>query len=1044
MIYPPHESPQCIENENPFVIPQFAGNISVSSYSSESNLDCSIRPQSNYPVNGISRIPTIVGLRPKKVIFDRGLPYWRRIRRDNKAVQGLSLPRISNYNMRSIFPKLDNFALDMEERESDLTFLTEVWEKLENKKHQFRLEELLELKGIQYISTPRPGAKRGGGAAIAVRKGKFSITKLNISSPGAVEIVWGLLKPTTITGKISKIIVCCFYSPPRSKKNSVLLSHLATTLQSLLTTHPNAGIVISGDRNSIDIQSLLSIDHTLRQMVKNPTRGAKTLYVILSNLHCFYDVPLIVPPIQPDCLTKGVPSDHSGVFATPLSNTNQQKGSKVTKYIRPLPESLCEVFREKMESESWDFLNLALEPTQLVDLLQSYFKAAVESTFPQKKIVISPDDKPWFTETLRQLKRQRQRIYFKQGKSPAYWQIKVKFEEIMSLEMIKYKDKVIREVLEGKRGCSYAGLKKLSMAPGDSSEIGFQLPNHVEQDLSSKESVEVIADFFAQVSQEYSPLNIQDLPINVRAHLAQDHEAGPVLSIFDVYSHIVKAKKPNSVIPGDLPPKLTKLFPEHLAHPATIIFNNITKSRTYPTQWKIENQIPIPKVHPPESEDDLRNIAKTQFLSKVYESFVAGWLLPIIQPFLDPGQCGMKGFSITHYLIKLLHFTHSILDLKQPHAVLAACVDFSKAFNRVSHNLLVQDLYDMHTPPWLLNILVSYLSNRSMVMTHNGHTSRSRALPGGGPQGALLGGIIFIVKFNGAFLRPPIPNHIKGPISRSKSEKVKFVDDGTVAVSINLKKCLIADPVQRPRPFTFHERNQLILPPENNLLQAYIEDTERFAMENKMVINNQKTKTICFNNTRKWNFPPEVKFSSNQNIENVTEVKLVGVILSSDLKWAKNTEYICKKAMKRIWTLRRMKNLGMETEHIFDTYTKEIRSVLELAVPAWHSGLTQKLSGDIERVQKIAFKIILGDSYCDYDIACTLLETEPLKNRREKLCLKFAKKDLKSDTTMFNKISNPNKTQLTRKKVVHEYKYNNNRFKNSSLPYLARLLNHNN
>ena len=85
-----------------------------------------------------------------------------------------------------------------------------------------------------------------------------------------------------------------------------------------------------------------------------------------------------------------------------------------------------------------------------------------------------------------------------------------------------------------------------------------------------------------------------------------------------------------------------------------------------------------------------------------------------------------------------------------------------------------------------------------MVMSHMGQTSISRALPGGGPQGALLGGIIFIVKFNGAFLRPPIPSHIKGPISKSRSEKVKFVDDGTVAVSINLKQCLIPDPVHFP------------------------------------------------------------------------------------------------------------------------------------------------------------------------------------------------------------------------------------------------------
>ena len=122
-----------------------------------------------------------------------------------------------------------------------------------------------------------------------------------------------------------------------------------------------------------------------------------------------------------------------------------------------------------------------------------------------------------------------------------------------------------------------------------------------------------------------------------------------------------------------------------------------------------------------------------------------------------------------------------------------------------------------------------------------------------------------------------------------------------------------------------------------------------------------------------------------------------------------------------------MKNIGLEIEHMFDTYIKEIRSVLELVVPAWHSGLTLKQCEDIEWVQKIAFKIILGVDYYNYNVACTILESDTLKNRRKKLCLKFAQKDLKKDNTMFNKITHPN--------------YNHNRFKNSCRPYLARLLN---
>ena len=110
-----------------------------------------------------SHIPIQLGLRPTKVIIERPPSSRKTIRRDNKKVQALTLPKIANFNVRSLFPKIGNFALDMKERESDISFLTEVWEKNEKKKHQHKLEELLEINGIKYISTPRPGAQRGGG-----------------------------------------------------------------------------------------------------------------------------------------------------------------------------------------------------------------------------------------------------------------------------------------------------------------------------------------------------------------------------------------------------------------------------------------------------------------------------------------------------------------------------------------------------------------------------------------------------------------------------------------------------------------------------------------------------------------------------------------------------------------------------------------------------------------------------------------------------------------------------------------------------------------
>ena len=171
-------------------------------------------------ISSADHIPVIIGHRPVKIVPVRPQSVRRVIRRENKCVQALSIPATLVYNMRSIWSKLNSFSEDMIERAGDICFLSEVWEKSENKKHQSKIEEILEMKGISYISTPRPGAKRGGGAGIAfnLNQNLFTLSKLNISIPKPLEVVWGLLRPIEQTGDIRKIILCSFYSPPNSRK----------------------------------------------------------------------------------------------------------------------------------------------------------------------------------------------------------------------------------------------------------------------------------------------------------------------------------------------------------------------------------------------------------------------------------------------------------------------------------------------------------------------------------------------------------------------------------------------------------------------------------------------------------------------------------------------------------------------------------------------------------------------------------------------------------------------------------------------------------
>ena len=204
-----------------------------------------------------------------------------------------------------------------------------------------------------------------------------------------------------------------------------------------------------------------------------------------------------------------------------------------------------------------------------------------------------------------------------------------------------------------------------------------------------------------------------------------------------------------------------------------------------------------------------------------------------------------------------------------------------------------------------------------------------------------------------------------------------------------------------------------------------------------------------FNFSKIYDFPPVLTLEGfEENLKVIHESKLLGVMISNDLKWYSNTKYICSKAYKKMWTLRRMKILDIEPYVMLDVYLKEIRSVLELAVPAWHSGLTLEQSADIERVQRVAVNIILSDSntgLCEYsyNMGLVILDIEPLEAMRLKLCQKFAKQTLKTrHANIFPANNYPYSTR--NKSKFFEESCNTKRFYNSPLNYLTRLLNEEN
>ena len=279
------------------------------------------------------------------------------------------------------------------------------------------------------------------------------------------------------------------------------------------------------------------------------------------------------------------------------------------------------------------------------------------------------------------------------------------------------------------------------------------------------------------------------------------------------------------------------------------------------------------------------------------------------------------------------------------------------------------------------------------------------------------------------------------PITGNKAMQVKFVDDISQVASVNMKVSLVPDTNPRPRPLKYHERTNMVLPIEENQLQMQVDNFQTFIAQNKLVANSKKCKTMKFNFSRKHDFPLEIVMGGEM-LQEVDEMKLLGVIISSDLKWQANTEYIVQKAMSRVGLLRRMKQLGVGERTLADYWAKECRSLLELAVPVWHSGLTVRQTAAIERCQRVAVAAISGAGWQEYDATLARLGLSRLAVRREKLCRTFATRTVARSrhADLFPRRGHHHNTRLGGNSFKEDSSRTRRRH-NSARPFLARILN---
>ena len=980
------------------------------------------------------------------------------------------LPTIYSANARSIFAKYIDLLQRLQNHRLDLVQISETWQDVNKKDHNDKIDTLKNNFGYTWFSYARPKYKDdgsltgGGGSAILVNSRKWLAQRLDdIIVPQGLEIIW--IKVIPRFQSIVKILITCgLYSKPNSRKKSILSDHIASTYHLLKMKHKEARFVFMGDFNCYKPDDILLLSPRLRQLVHYPTHKDKTLDLIITDLHTLYHPPVSVPPLLPDHPAVAAPSDHLGNLLIPR-NVPGVKTARICRTItvRPISESQMSAIGRWIATQTWTHLEAISDVDNQLDTFTNEVFCILDAVAPKKSVKVALDDPPWMNTRIKTVIRQRNREFDKNSKSEKWKKLLNKSKKMIKKAKQNFSLNFISGLKDTDPATWMKRMDRLGKASFETGQDGWKFQS---ENLSDQDLTEDIADYFANISNSFTPVDpsLLDL-VPPGADFVSETSCIPTEP--EVFSILQTSKKTSSV-PNDLPTTFLKEFLPFLSKPALIIFSNAILSGKYPTRWKTEFVSPHPKVLPPVSYGDLRNLSLTEFFNKTFERFIlkgtssVKGLLHYITRYYDPAQYAVPGASCSHALLSIINFILKQTDNpNKPTAVINLMADWSKAFNKVNHNIIMRILIALKVPQWLLRLILSYLQNRKMILRFRNCCSSPKCLPGGCPQGTLIGVILYILYINPIGFpgditinlsdtihnywekMPPVPHLSPSALALPETLNcTKFMDDATLQESIDLLTTL-ATKLDRAGPLPFWESSGKLLPNNNTLLQTEIESLKKISDSREMVLNPDKTKLMIINFSTAHQFQSLLRIpDSSSKIELCFETKLLGYWLTSDIKPDKHVSYILKIAYGRLWAITRLKAANVTPDDIFHFYSMKIRSVLEFAAPVFFSMLTSQNIHDIERVQKVVLKIILAENYHSYEDACVSMSTVSLEKRRQQLALKFALSCLKNQQHkhLFKQRTSTYYT-LRNIKSFEVPQCHTSRYFSSPIPAMTRLLN---
>lgn len=293
----------------------------------------------------------------------------------------------------------------------------------------------------------------------------------------------------------------------------------------------------------------------------------------------------------------------------------------------------------------------------------------------------------------------------------------------------------------------------------------------------------------------------------------------------------------------------------------------------FPNQWKNAKVLPVQKKSSPNIVSDYRPISILPSLSKVCEVLIRGQMNCFMEDNCDlyKNQSGFrKGHSTTTCVLNITEEIRS--DLNNKRCSILVLLDFSKAFDYINYEILLQKLKTQFKfSESACRLLNSYLKGRSQTVCVDDHFSKPVLVSSGVPQGSVLGPLLFSM----------------------------YINDLPACVSFS-RVHMYADDVQLVCSSKINEAEQCIESINSDLILIH-----SWSIKNNLMLNANKTKCIMVSN--------QTVDVRNKNIilngvviPFSTSVNNLGIIMNNRLTWDDHVRHVSNKVYLTLRSLNKV------------------------------------------------------------------------------------------------------------------------------------------